>query len=132
MNTASLASALFRVGGVTLILTIAACSQEPATTEAVAERMVGEGVASGSGTTGGQWEYLGGDAAHTRYSPANEINTENFEDLEEFWAWDGSSFNAASGRSTPSYINGTLYTVLCLSFAIRPPMMKGVLFATRT
>lgn len=112
MNTASLASALFRVGGVTLILTIAACSQEPATAEAVAERMVGEGVASGSGTTGGQWEYLGGDAAHTRYSPANEINTENFEDLEEFWAWDGSSFNAASGRSTPSYINGTLYTVV--------------------
>ena len=113
MNTASLASALFRVGGVTLILTIAACSQEQtATTESVAQPAVGEGVSSGAGTSGGQWEYLGGDAAHTRYSPANEINTDNFEDLEEIWAWDGASFNGQSGRSTPSYIDGILYTVV--------------------
>ena len=63
------------------------------------------------GTEGGAWGYLGGDAGHTRYSPADEINLENFEDLEEAWAWDGASFNAASGRSTPSYINGKLYTV---------------------
>ena len=73
--------------------------------------MLGEGVKSGPGTAGGQWEFLGGDAAHTRYSPADEINPENFEDLEEAWVWDGASFNAQSGRSTPSYINGTLYTV---------------------
>ena len=68
-------------------------------------------VSSGQGTEGGQWEYLGGDAAHTRYSPANQINAENFEDLEEQWVWDGASFNAQSGRSTPSYINGKLYPV---------------------
>ena len=68
-------------------------------------------VTSGQGTLEGQWEYLGGDAAHTRYSPANQINTDNFEDIEEAWTWDGASFNAQSGRSTPSYINGTLYTV---------------------
>jgi quinoprotein glucose dehydrogenase len=110
MNTVSLASALFRIGVVTLVLTIIACSQEPAP-EAVAERAFGEGVESGPGTSGGQWEFLGGDAAHTRYSPADEITPENFEDLEEAWVWDGASFNAASGRSTPSYINGTLYTV---------------------
>ncbi len=110
MKTASLASALFRLGVVTLVLTIVACSQDPAS-EAVAERTVGEGIKSGPGTSGGQWEFLGGDAAHTRYSPADEVTPENFEDLEEIWAWDGSSFNAQSGRSTPSYINGTLYTV---------------------
>ncbi len=68
-------------------------------------------VNSGPGTTGGQWEYLGGDAAHTRYSPADQINAENFEDVEEDWEWDGASFGAQSGRSTPSYINGRLYTV---------------------
>ena len=68
-------------------------------------------VSSGQGTLEGQWEYLGGDAAHTRYSPANQITADNFEDLEEAWTWDGASFNAQSGRSTPSYINGTLYTV---------------------
>jgi len=110
MNKASHAPTLFRIGAVTLIFSIAACSQEPAT-EAVTQRSIGEGVASGAGTSGGQWEYLGGDAAHTRYSPAAEITPDNFEDLEEAWVWDGASFNAASGRSTPSYINGTLYTV---------------------
>jgi quinoprotein glucose dehydrogenase len=68
-------------------------------------------VHSGPGTTGGQWEYLGGDAGHTRYSPADQITPENFEDVEEAWVWDGASFNAQSGRSTPSYINGRLYTV---------------------
>ena len=62
-------------------------------------------------TDGGTWGYLGGDATHTRYSPADEVNLENFEDLEEAWVWDGASFNAQSGRSTPSYINGKLYTV---------------------
>lgn len=63
------------------------------------------------GTAHGQWHYLGGDSAHTRYSPADEIDADNFEDLESAWVWDGASFNAASGRSTPSYINGVLYTV---------------------
>ncbi|MBT8096030.1 MAG: PQQ-binding-like beta-propeller repeat protein [Woeseia sp.] len=63
------------------------------------------------GTTNGQWHYLGGDSAHTRYSPADEIDADNFAELEEAWIWDGASFNAASGRSTPSYINGVLYTV---------------------
>lgn len=63
------------------------------------------------GTENGQWHYLGGDAAHTRYSPADQVNADNFGELEEAWVWDGASFNAQSGRSTPSYIDGTLYTV---------------------
>jgi quinoprotein glucose dehydrogenase len=71
----------------------------------------GQALAQAPGTADGEWHYLGGDSAHTRYSPADQIDAENFEDLEEAWVWDGASFNAASGRSTPSYINGTLYTV---------------------
>jgi len=71
----------------------------------------GTGIAEGPGTSGGQWQYLGGDSAHTRYSPADQINRANFEELEEAWVWDGASFNSQSGRSTPSYINGKLYTV---------------------
>jgi quinoprotein glucose dehydrogenase len=63
------------------------------------------------GTRDGRWHYLGGDSHHTRYSPADQIDADNFEDLEEAWVWDGASFNAASGRSTPSYIDGVLYTV---------------------
>jgi len=67
--------------------------------------------AQAEGTANGEWHYLGGDAAHTRYTPADQIDADNFEDLEEAWVWDGASFNAASGRSTPSYIDGILYTV---------------------
>jgi len=70
-----------------------------------------QALAQAPGTADGAWHYLGGDSAHTRYSPADEIDADNFEDLEEAWVWDGASFNAASGRSTPSYINGVLYTV---------------------
>ncbi|MEQ8314650.1 MAG: PQQ-binding-like beta-propeller repeat protein [Gammaproteobacteria bacterium] len=58
-----------------------------------------------------EWTTLGNDFAHTRYSPADQINADNFGDLEVAWTWDGASFQAISGRSTPSYINGRLYTV---------------------
>ncbi len=68
-------------------------------------------VAEHPGTRDGQWHYLGGDSEHTRYSPADQIDASNFNDLEEAWVWDGASFNARSGRSTPSYIHGILYTV---------------------
>ena len=67
--------------------------------------------ADAPGTRDGEWHYLGGDSAHTRYAPLDQVNAENFGDLEEAWVWDGASFNAASGRSTPSYIDGILYTV---------------------
>ena len=93
----------------------AACSQEQAPAgdsgaAAPAPQAASE-IRNAPDTDEGQWGYLGGDAAHTRYTPADEINLENFEDLEEAWVWDGASFNAQSGRSTPSYINGRLYTV---------------------
>ena len=96
-----------------VLLGLSACSQESApTAEPAAPAAASAGmVKGGPGTTDGQWEFLGGDAAHTRYSPADQINADNFEDVEEAWVWDGASFNAQSGRSTPSYINGTLYTV---------------------
>ena len=58
-----------------------------------------------------EWFTLGNDHAHTRYTTADEINTDNFGDLEVVWEWDGASFGAVSGRSTPSYINGKLFTV---------------------
>ncbi len=58
-----------------------------------------------------EWTTLGNDFAHTRSTPANQITPENFGDLEVAWIWDGASFEAQSGRSTPSYVNGRLYTV---------------------
>ena len=58
-----------------------------------------------------EWFTLGNDFGHTRFSPAEEITVDNFEDLEVVWEWDGASMGASSGRATPSYINGMLYTV---------------------
>ncbi len=57
------------------------------------------------------WVTLGSDFAHTRFIPAAQITPENFESLKTAWVWDGASFQATSGRSTPSYVNGKLYTV---------------------
>lgn len=58
-----------------------------------------------------EWWTLGSDYAHTRYLPVDQITPENFGELEESWVWDGASFNAASGRSTPSYVDGKIITV---------------------
>ncbi|MEQ8952524.1 MAG: PQQ-binding-like beta-propeller repeat protein, partial [Gammaproteobacteria bacterium] len=58
-----------------------------------------------------EWTTLGNDFAHTRYSPADQLTVDNFGELEVVWEWDGASFGALSGRSTPSYINGRMYTV---------------------
>jgi glucose dehydrogenase len=58
-----------------------------------------------------EWTHLGGDAHHTRYTPATNITPDNFGELQEAWVWNGASFDAQSGRSTPSYVNGKLYTV---------------------
>ena len=58
-----------------------------------------------------EWTTLGNDFAHTRSTSATQITPENFSELEVAWTWDGASFEAQSGRSTPSYINGKLFTV---------------------
>jgi glucose dehydrogenase len=58
-----------------------------------------------------EWHHLGGSAAHTRYSPAKQITAENFGTLKTAWVWDGASFRAQSGRSTPTYMDGKLFTV---------------------
>jgi glucose dehydrogenase len=68
-------------------------------------------LAQGPGTEGGQWTYLGGDAWHTRYTPADQINASNFGDLEVAWEFNAASFGPSTPRATPSYVDGKLYTV---------------------
>jgi glucose dehydrogenase len=72
----------------------------------------GAALAQGPGTEGGEWHYLGGDAWHTRFLPASEINASNFSNLEVAWEWNGTSFGSGPAlmRSTPSYVDGVLYT----------------------
>ena len=62
----------------------------------------------------GEWRYQSGDAWGTRYSPLDQIDADNFEDLEVAWVWRGDNFGPHPlylSRSTPSYIDGILYTV---------------------
>ena len=62
----------------------------------------------------GEWRYQSADAWGTRYSPANQINAANFNDLQEAWIWRADNFGPElelQFKATPQYINGTLYTV---------------------
>src|SRR5687768_3333305 len=62
----------------------------------------------------GEWRYIWGDMAGTRYSPLDQIDASNFETLETAWVWRGDNYGrTADGvmRSTPIYADGILYTV---------------------
>ncbi len=66
------------------------------------------------GTPHGEWHYQAGDAWGTRYSALDQIHAGNFEDLEVAWIVRGDNFGQSpmpQSRSTPSYIDGILYTV---------------------
>ena len=67
--------------------------------------------AQGRGVENGQWTYLGGDAGHTRYTPAAEITAANFGQLDVAWEWSALSFGPSTSRATPTYVDGKLITV---------------------
>jgi len=73
--------------------------------------LTGSVIAQGPGTEDAQWTYLGGDAWHTRYSPADQITPANFGGLEVAWRWDAGSFGPSTSRATPTYVDGKLITV---------------------
>ena len=68
-------------------------------------------LSQGPGVENGQWSYIGGDAWHTRYTQASEIDASNFENLEVVWEWNAASFGSSTPRSTPTYVDGKLITV---------------------
>jgi quinoprotein glucose dehydrogenase len=67
--------------------------------------------AQGPGTEDGGWTFLGGDAWHTRYTPADQINASNFESLKVAWRFHAASFGPSTSRATPSLVDGRLITV---------------------
>jgi glucose dehydrogenase len=78
---------------------------------AMASSLLAQGL---PGTENGEWRYIGGDMGHTRYSPLDQINRDNFEDLEQAWIWRSDNFGPNLdyfSRSTPIYVDGVLYTV---------------------
>jgi len=79
----------------------------------------------GPAPKGAEWPTYGGDLASTRYSPLDQINASNVEDLEIAWRWtspDHALRAAKSGidpsvmhEATPLMIGGVLYTSTSLS-----------------
>ena len=66
------------------------------------------------GSPEGEWHFQSGDAWGTRFSPADQIDASNFEDLEVGWIWKADNFGPnvdTQFKSTPSYIDGILYTL---------------------
>ncbi len=60
-----------------------------------------------------EWTTYGGDLASTRYSPADQINRDNFNDLEVAWRLRTDNFGPApefNFQSTPLMVGGVLYT----------------------
>ena len=62
-------------------------------------------------TQRGEWHYLGGDAYHQRYSALEQIDADNFGELEVAWTWRGDNFDPSPARGKPLYVDGILYTV---------------------
>ncbi|HSH76319.1 MAG TPA: PQQ-binding-like beta-propeller repeat protein, partial [Longimicrobiales bacterium] len=70
--------------------------------------------AQNAGNPYGEWRFWGADMSSTRYSPLDQINADNFQDLEVAWVWRGDNFGPRTDfvmRSTPIYADGILYTV---------------------
>ncbi|MBK82194.1 MAG: quinoprotein glucose dehydrogenase [Gammaproteobacteria bacterium] len=66
------------------------------------------------GTANGEWRYWGGDEASSRYSPLEQINADNFENLEVAWRWKADNYGPDVDyilRATPLYVKGKLYAV---------------------
>ena len=69
-------------------------------------------VVAQQGTTSGEWRSYSGDLGSTKYSPLDQINRDNVQDLEIAWRWKTDNFGASPetySRVTPIMVNGVLY-----------------------
>ena len=87
------------------------------------------GALAQQGARDGEWRSYGGDAAHTKYSPLDQINADNVQRLQVAWTWDSvdqalrenndviqnrGSFRTYAYEVTPLMVNGVLYTTTSL------------------
>jgi len=69
--------------------------------------------AAQTGAAGGEWRTHGGDLGNTRYSPLDQINTENFNKLEVAWRFKTDSLGPRPEymfEATPLFVNGVVYS----------------------
>ncbi len=67
------------------------------------------------GTQNGEWPSYGGDLAHTRYSPLDLIDGDNFNDLELVWSFRTDNFGSRPEfllQATPLMVDGTLFATV--------------------
>jgi quinoprotein glucose dehydrogenase len=66
-----------------------------------------------TGTAKGEWPTYGGDLAHTRYAPLEQINADNFDKLEIAWRFKTDSLGPRPEyqfESTPLMVDGIVYS----------------------
>ncbi len=69
----------------------------------------------------GEWRHYAADRASTKYSPLDQINPSNVDRLREVWRWTSveteadTEYRGGMYKSTPLYIDGTLYITTSLS-----------------
>ena len=69
--------------------------------------------AAQQGAPNGEWPTYGGDLGHTRYSALDQIDAENFSDLEVAWRFKTANLGPEPEfvfQSTPLMVDGVLYT----------------------
>ncbi len=65
------------------------------------------------GTTNGEWTTYGGDLASTKYAPLDQINAENFNELEIAWRFKTDALGPTPEynlQTTPLMVDGVVYT----------------------
>ena len=75
----------------------------------------GSALGAERGTTNGEWTTYGGDLSNTRYAPLDQINAENFSELEIAWRFNTDAFGPRpefNFQSTPLMVDGVVYTTV--------------------
>ena len=88
---------------------------------------------STSATQSAQWNHHGGDHSSSKYAPFDQINADNFEQLEVAWRWESADlrlpedqiFPTGDYRATPIYVNGIIYTATNHSQVVALDPMTG-------
>ena len=75
------------------------------------------------GATNGEWRSYGGDLGSTKYSPLDQIDATNFQDLRLAWRWE-----SADGSLDLDAIRQQVPQVQFRMFQATPLMVEGVLF----
>ncbi len=82
----------------------------------IAAALAGGPVAAQTGAADGAWGVFGADAGATRYSPLDQIDAGNVDELEVVWRWSARDQGTPppSGRTqiSPLVIDGVLYTTI--------------------